>query len=180
MQVTVENCIFICIHALQKSIRKSIEKRYPDPTMDQLYEQTKEELQKFTVNDQFFECTSMKNHLGGHRWFFLCPKCKKQASKLFLPPKIHKNKEPLYLCKACHKLKNQSALMGQNNMYRRVTRPLKRMKEIEDKIGKGHLKQDKVQALLNEYENIEKQLKECPEYRLYTFKKKHNLMPDVH
>ena len=65
--------------------------------------------------------------------------------------------------------------MGQNNMYQKVTRPLKRLKEIEDKIAHGHLKTDKVQDLLNEYESLEKQLKESPEFRLYSFKKKHNI-----
>jgi hypothetical protein len=65
--------------------------------------------------------------------------------------------------------------MGQNQIYRKVTRPLKRLKEIEDKISHGHLKTDKVQALLNEYEMIEKHLKASPEFRLYSFKKVHNL-----
>lgn len=176
MQVTVEGCTSICIHALQKSIRKLIERDHPQPTIEELYDYTKEELLKFAVNGQTFQYASMKNYLGGYRWFFLCPKCTNQASKLFLPPEGSRNKEQKYLCKSCHKLKNQSALMGQNNMYRLVTRPLKRMKEIEDKISKGHLKQEKVQELINEYESIERQLKESPEYRLYSFKKKHGLV----
>ena len=175
MQVTVESCTCICIHSLQKSIRKSVDKVHPNSSIEEIYEYTKDELDQFTINGQTFEYSFLKNHLGGHRWFFLCPQCKRKSSKLFLPPK-GLAKEFLYLCKMCHKLKNQSALMGQNNMYRKVTRPLKRMKEIEDKIGKGHLKQETVQGLLNEYENLEKQLKESPEYRLYIFKKKHNLI----
>ena len=50
------------------------------------------------------------------------------------------------------------------------------MKEIENKISRGHLKGEKVQELLNEHEVLEKQLKDSPEFRLYTFKKKHNLI----
>jgi hypothetical protein len=174
MQTTVENCTSVCVNNLQKAIKKMIDRDYPEASQDETYSYMLNELKKFSVNNQYFEYTAQINYLGGHRWFFLCPNCKNRANKLFLPPPTAK-KEKKYLCKTCHKLKNQSALMGQNNMYRKVTRPLKRLKEIEDKIAGGHLKADKVQDLLNEYEILEKQLKESPEFRLYSFKKKHNI-----
>lgn len=173
--MTVESCTSICINPLQRSIKKLINRDYPEAAPDEIFNYTLRELQKFIVNEQSFEFEPLDNYLGGHRWFFKCPKCGKRASKLFLPPP-NCGREQKYFCKSCHKLKNQSALMGQNNMYRKVTRPLKRMKEIEDKIARGHLKSDKVQELLNEYDSLEKELKKSPEFRLYTFKKKHNLI----
>lgn len=173
--LTVETCTAICINALQKSIKKIITRDYPDATKEEAYEHTLEEMRKFSVNDQVFEYHAMENYLGGYRWFFICPKCKKKSSKLFLPPMGAKRREHKYLCKVCHRLKNQSAIMGANSMYRKVTRPLRRMKEIEDKISRGHLKGEKVRELLDEYEALEKQLKDSPEYRLYSFKKTHNL-----
>jgi hypothetical protein len=50
-----------------------------------------------------------------------------------------------------------------------------RLKEIEKKLDRGYLSQDKVEKLLDEYDAIEKELKSTPEYRLYIFKKQHNL-----
>lgn len=176
MQITVENCSSININSLQKTIKKLINRDYPDSTIEETHDHTLEELKKFTVNDQLFEYEALKNYLGGYRWFFLCPDCKKRASKLFLPPVGTLNRKQKYLCKACHRLKNQSALQGQNNIYRKVTKPLRRMKEIENKISRGHLKSEKVQELLDEHETLEKGLKASPEFRLYTFKQKHNLV----
>lgn len=175
MQVTVESCSSVCINPLQRSIKKILNRDYPESSIEENYHHTLDELQKFTVNDQYFEFEAIKNYLGGYRWFFKCPKCKKKASKLFLPP-VGCGREQKYLCKFCHKLKNQSAIMGQNNMYRKVTKPLRRMKEIEEKIAKGHLKSEKVQELLDEYDSLEGELKKSPEFRLYTFKKKHKLI----
>ncbi len=176
MQLTVEKCSSININSLQKTIKRLIKRDYPESTIEEVYEHSLQELRKFSVNDQMFNYEALKNHLGGHRWFFLCPKCGKRASKLFLPPESVGGRELQYLCKVCHKLKNQSALQGQNNMYRKVTKPLKRMREIQDKIKRGHLKGPKVVELLNEHDILEKGLKDSPEYRLFAFKKKHNMM----
>lgn len=176
MQLTVEKCSSININTLQKAIKKIIKRDYPQSTVEEVYNHTQEELNKFSVNDQVFNYDALKNHLGGHRWFFVCPKCGNRASKLFHPPDGTVGREKKYLCKSCHRLKNQSALQGQNNMYRKVTKPLKRMKEIQNKISRGHLKSEKVQELLNEHDLLEKALKESPEYRLYSFKKRHQMM----
>jgi len=176
MQLTVENCTSININNLQKTIKKTIKKDYMDPSTEETYQYVLKELEKFSVNGQVFKYSSKNSYLGGHRWFFLCPHCDKPSNKLFLPPESCTDRERLYLCKVCHRLKNQSALVGQNNMYKKVTRPIRKMKEIEEKIARGHLKAEKVQELLNEHEKMENELKNCPEYRLYVFKKKHNLM----
>lgn len=176
MRLTVENCSQVRINDLQKRVRKIIEKDWPDASIEESYDHTMEELKGFSVNGQTFEYESMRNHLGGHRWFFLCPKCNQRVNKLILPPEGIGGREKKYLCKTCHRIRNQSAVLGQNSMYQKVTRPLKRMKEIEDKIAVGHLTTDKVKELLDEYDALESQVKSEPDYRLYMFKKKHGLM----
>lgn len=173
MTMTVEKCSSINIFSLLKEVKKQVNRDYPDTVSEELLKIVQEELSKFTINGQQFEYIAIDNYLGGYRWFFACPKCKNKASKLFLPPLSGEQK---YLCKNCHKLKNQSALMGQNNIYKKVSRPLKRMKEIEDKIHRGHLKTDAIQKLLDEYDKLEKDLKGSPEFRLYSFKKKHDML----
>jgi len=176
MPVTVESCSHINISTLQKAIKKLVDKYYPESSQEEMHQHVMDELNKVEVNGQKFEFDSQPNYLGGFRWFFSCPKCNKRASKLFLPPITAKNREQRYLCKTCHKLKNQSAIMGQNKIYKKVTRPLKRMKEIEDRLTRGYMKGEKVQELLNEYETLENLMKASPEYRLFSFKKKHNLL----
>lgn len=176
MRLTVESCSLIQISDLQKKIRKIITREYPESTEEEVYKYTQEELAKFTVNGQTFEYFAQRNYLGGYRWFFVCPKCKNRVNKLVFPPEWAKGKEKKYLCKNCHCVKNQSVIMGQSTMYQKVTRPLKRMKEIEDKIAVGHLTMSKAQDLLNEYDKIEKELEAAPEYRLYMFKKKHSII----
>ena len=176
MQLTVEQCYSVCVNPLQKSIKETVEKNNPGCSKEEMRNLIYKELKDFSVNEQYFEYTSINNFLGGYRWFFVCPKCKNRATKLFLPPTEAKNREQRYLCKNCHKLKNQSAIQGQNSMYKKVTRPIKRMKEIEDKIARGHLRPEKIQKLLDEHERLERDLKASPEYRLFSFKKKHDLL----
>ena len=176
MRLTVESCSLIQISDLQKRIRKIITREYPESTEEEVYKHTKGELDKFAVNGQVFEYHAQRNYLGGYRWFFVCPKCKNRVNKLVLPPEWAKGKEKKYLCKNCHNVKNQSVVMGQSTMYQKVTKPLKRMKEIEDKIAVGHLSMDKVKILLDEYDGLERELQSSPEYRLYMFKKKHSII----
>jgi hypothetical protein len=174
MAIMVEFCSMISIGALQKTVRKMFKRDFPGSSEEEDYKNTEEELKKFTINDQVFNYTAIKNKLGGYRWFFFCPKCNNRVSKLFLPPK-DTSLESRYLCKSCHKLKNQSVVMGQSKIYKKVTKPLKRMKEIEKKLERGYLSNPKIQILLDEYDKLEKNLKNTPEYRLYTFRKKHEI-----
>jgi len=176
MQITVEACTQIQISDLQKKIRKIIYREYPESSEEEVYNYTLEELKKFSTNGQTFEYSAQRNYLGGYRWFFICPKCKTKVNKLILPPEGTK-KDHQYQCKTCHGIKNQSVVMGQSSMYQKVTKPLKRLKEIEDKIAVGHLTMDKAKELMDEYDALENQLKSSPEYRLYVFKKKHGLIP---
>lgn len=171
MKLVVENCSCITISSLQKAIRKMIDRDHPDSDEQEIFDFTKTELEKFSVNDQKFNYSYMKNKLGGYRWFFLCPKCGNRAMKLFLPPEGSQI-ELLYLCKECHGLQNRSAVMAKNNLYKKVLRPLKRLKQIEAMLEKGYLTGEKTQALLDEYDALENKMKETPEYRLYMFKQK--------
>lgn len=174
MKLVLENCSVINCSHLQRAARKIIDRDYPESNIEELYKYTYAELQKFSANGQTFEYTAVKNYLGGHRWFFFCPKCKSRVSKLFLPPETS-GLEHSYQCKSCLGLKNQSAVMGQNKLYKKVTRPLRRMQEIRTKLERGHLTSKKIQELLDEYEKLEQEVKSCPEYRLYAFKKKQGI-----
>jgi len=177
MRLTAEACSQINITDLQKKVRKVITRDYPESTEEEIYSHMANELKKFVVNGQAFEYSSQRTYLGGYRWYFICPKCKKRSNKLLLPPETLKDHEQLYQCKICHGIRNRSTSIGQSTLYQTVTKPLRRMKQIEDKIAIGHLTMDKVQDLLDEYETIEKGLKTSPEYRLYMFKRKHNMLP---
>ena len=170
-----EQCSVISISALQKAVRGLIRKDYPDATEDETFNFTESEFKKFTVNDQFFDYTFQKNQLGGYRWFFVCGKCGGRALKLFLPPEAFKDYEHKYFCKKCHKLLNESVLKAGSGLYRKVIRPLRRLREIEAKLEKGHLQEKKVEELLNEYDLLEQGMKDCPEYRLYAFRKKRGM-----
>lgn len=175
MKLVAEQCTIISVSALQKEIRRLIDRDNPDSTEDEIFSFTENELKKFRINDQFFQYTYTKNHLGGYRWFFMCEKCNNRALKLFLPPEALKNYEHKYYCKDCHKLLNESVMKANNSMYQKVIRPLRQLKEIEKRIEKGHLTNKKIDELLNEYDEIEQELKTRPEYRYYTFKKKRGL-----
>lgn len=174
MRLTLENCACLYVGTLQKTFKKKALKDNPDLQEEELYNDVQADLDEFTVNGQTFQYTSIRNRLGGHRWFFLCPKCTRRVSKLFLPPKGN-SLEQKYLCKNCHGLKNQSAVMGQNRIYRQVTKPLKRMRQIEKKLENGYLGSEQIKTLLDEYEAIENTMKNTPEYRLYVFKRTRNL-----
>jgi hypothetical protein len=60
-------------------------------------------------------------------------------------------------------------------MYTKVFRPLRKLQEIESKLEKGYLQPSKVEALLNEYDAIEAEMKKSVEYRLYSFRKRGEL-----
>lgn len=130
-------------------------------------------LKKFSINEQMFEYDSRKNHLGGFRWYVLCPRCKAPNLKLYLPNR-YKNKDQLYLCKKCHGLKNSSSLSGATNKYKKVTKPLKRLENIKKILMGKNISPDKAHPLLEEYERIERELQASPIYKLYKFQEEHN------
>jgi len=175
MKLVIEQCSVISISTLQKKLRKSIDLNNSESTEEEIFKFTEEELDKFKVNGQSFQYTNIKNHLGGYRWFFICEKCKNRVQKLFLPPQAFAEYDHKYLCKDCHKLYNESVMKANNSTYKKVIRPLKRLREIEEKIQKGHLTEKKIEELLNEYDAIEQEMKNCIEYRQYIFKKKRGM-----
>ena len=130
-RIPVEECTYIYIGTLQKSINRLIKRDHPNIPFEEKYKRVEEELKKFSVDDQTFEYTSINNYYGGYRWFFLCPRCKARSSKLFLPPSDRLDAEQRYLCKNCHKLVNECCVKHSNKMYSKVLKPLKRLKEIE-------------------------------------------------
>jgi hypothetical protein len=132
-------------------------------------------LKKFSINEQMFEYDSRKNHLGGFRWYVLCPRCKAPNLKLYLPNR-YKNKEQLYLCKKCHGLKNSSSLSGATNKYKKVIKPLKRLEAIKTLLLNKNISPDKAHPLLAEYERIERELQASAEYRLFKFQEEHSGM----
>jgi len=172
MAVLVESCKSLYIGELQKTLKNLIKRDNPEATTEEIHAFTQEKLNNLSINDQTFEFVSQPNCLGGYFWFFICSKCKKRTTKLFLPPMGSKNREYKYYCKACHRLKNQSSL---NSSAAKLVRPLKEMKEIEDRLVRGHLTPEKVKELLDHYEALETELKGLPEYRLFSFKKKHGM-----
>jgi hypothetical protein len=173
--VCVEHCSSIACNTLQTNIRKLINQNYPDSSEEEILDLTNEELKKFQINDQTFEFMHVKNQLGGYRWFFLCGKCKRKVNKLFLPPKEAFGFERKYFCKKCHKLRNESVIKANNKLYRSVLKPLKKLRDIEKKLEVGHLRDEKVKELLDEYDLLEKEMRASPEYRLYVFKKKRGM-----
>jgi hypothetical protein len=170
----VEQCTCLNVSNLQGTIRKIANREDEEMSEQELFDFTKSELEKFTIDGNHFKFDHMKNVLGGYRWFFLCDKCGKRSVKLFLPPE-NCGLEHRYLCKECHKLKNESVVKANNTLYKKVIRPLKRLREIEAKLERGHLTAEKTDELMNEYDAIEKEMKSTREYRLYAFKKKRGM-----
>jgi hypothetical protein len=175
MKLVAEQCSIISISALQKEIRRIINRDDSLASEEEILKYTEQELKKFNINGQFFQYTYIKNSLGGYRWFFQCEKCEGRVSKVFLPPEAYREYEHKYYCKRCHGLLNESVMKANNNLYRKVIRPLRRLREIELKLEKGHLTSQKVEEFLNEYDRIEQNIKSCPEYRHYAFKKKRGM-----
>jgi hypothetical protein len=64
---------------------------------------------------------------------------------------------------------------GHDKVYLNVLRPLKRLRQIESRLEKGYLTKDLTTKLLDEYDEIDSKMKECVEYRLYSFKKKRGI-----
>lgn len=175
MKLVAEQCTIITISSLQREIRKLINREDPTANEEEIFNHTQAELNKFRINNQTFQYTFIKNKLGGYRWFFLCEKCQGRVLKLFLPPEAFTSYDHKYYCKECHNLLNESVMKANNSLYQKVIRPLRRLKEIEQKLEKGHLTGQKVEELLNEYDKIEIELKSRPEYRHYAFKKKRGM-----
>jgi len=169
--IATESAVSFNFSKLVKKIKNHIKKVLPKASPEEVSEKIGENLKIFTINNQYFEYSNIPNELGGVRWFVLCPRCKKNSLKLFLPKVI--DRDQLYLCKACHKLKPYSMLLGNRKKYKEITRPLKRLEYIKKKLLKKNLSIDEAENLMEEYEEIEKKLGNSKEYRLWKFKREH-------
>lgn len=163
---------------LSTRVKEEIKKKYPDIDEEDLRKRMLQSLKKFTINDQTFEYVYYPNHLGGYRWYVLCPKCRTRCLKLYLPSK-YPEREQQYYCKECHRLKNSSSLLGATKKYQKVVRPLKRLDAIKAKLLKRGTTPERAKKLLEEYDRIERELKASPEYKLWEFRRKHGLVRGI-
>jgi len=129
-------------------------------------------LEAYEVNGQRFKYSTVPNRLGGVRWYVRCPKCDSRTMKLFLPTR-YPDREQRYLCAKCHRLQQTSLVKGKSKKYKTIIRPLKRMQKLKDMLMNTHLTPDEAKPLIDEYENLSKNLKNTPEYRLWKFKMEH-------
>jgi len=111
-------------------------------------------LTEMLIDDQKLTFSFKKNHLGGYRWFAMCPKCNTKAVKLFKPDRMP-DKEQKYLCAKCHGLKSPSALYGDAKKYHEVIRPLKRMSRIVEVLRTSRkLSEEETRKLMTEHEEL--------------------------
>jgi hypothetical protein len=171
-----EQCSIIEISALYRASCKIIREKYPDIQQQEEFRSYLEnEFNNFSINGQTFTFTSSGNVFGGIRWYFICEKCHRRVHKLFLPPEAYRNYVHRYRCRKCHDLRNLSVVKGHDKIYVNVIRPLKRLRQIESRLERGYLTSENTARLLNEYDTLEKKMKDCPEYRLYSFKRKRGI-----
>ena len=166
--VSVESTTCFSFFNLAKKIKRDLRLKFPDLDDDEFDKKMHESLKTFKLNNQEFEYHSIKNHLGGARWFVKCPKCGSDCLKLFLPSK-HKDREQKYYCKKCHKLKNISLLLGASKRYKEVVKPLRKLEKIKSQVLSKKMTPERAAPLLDEYERIERELKISPAYRLWKF-----------
>lgn len=167
--LTPEQMIDLCPTILPSQIKN----RDIEINEELIHAMIQRSLKKFNLNGQTFEYFCRKNYLGGYRWYVKCPECKKPCLKLFLPNK-YKDKKQTYLCKKCHGMKNSSSLLGATNRYKKVIKPLKRLEAIKAVLLKRKISSDSAKKLLLEYEQIERELNACPEYKLWIFQREHS------
>jgi hypothetical protein len=139
-----------------------------------------EELQNFTLNNQTFEYTYTPTNYNGIRWFVRCPKCGVPYSKLFLPDKF-KDREQRYLCRKCHNIVYISIMIGCTKLYKTVIKPLIKLERLKNKLKKmenrkrtnRNMWSKKYFAMQEEFNRLEKEINESPDYRLWKFSKEY-------
>lgn len=168
----VEMCVCFNFNVLFKNLKKDIEKNFSTLTLEERIEKSKQILSNFSLNGQKFKFVHLAVHAGGYRWLVVCPKCGKNKYKLYLP-KNYPDREQIYLCQNCHGLRTLSQMNGKSPKYRTIIRPLKRMRDIKEKLLNKKLSPEDAESLLEEYEKLEKSLKNSPGYRLWRFNVEH-------
>lgn len=69
---------------------------------------------------------------GGVRYWFICPGqgCHRRVAKLYLPPGGR-----YFLCRHCYHLTYESRRQHRNPLYEQMTKPVKRMQRIRERLG---------------------------------------------
>lgn len=163
---SIETAHCLDMNRLVGAIKEGIGKNFPSdkaPDSEAMRKLIVGNLDKFTINTQKFEFTSIPNRLGGSRWMVMCPKCGKRVVKLYKPSE--EDKEPRYLCKDCHMLRPPSALYGPTRRYKEMIRPLRRMERIKEILTGNNLSEIKTRELLDEYDELDKTVKTSTFYR---------------
>ena len=160
---SIETANCLDMNRLIGAIKEGIAKASPSTDPEGVRTAITANLEKFSVNEQKFEFTSIPNRLGGNSWMILCPKCSRRVIKLYLP--TADGKEQKYQCKECHMLRPPSALYGPTRRYREMVRPLRRMERIKEILNGSSLSEIKTRELLDEYEGLEKDVRASTFYR---------------
>lgn len=165
---SVDNASCFSFLDLLNRVKADLKKKYPNLESKPFYEIMEKEIRSFTLNGQSFDYHIRPNHLGGYRWYVLCPKCGKPCYKLYLP-NLDKNREQKYYCKFCHKLKNMCMLLGGTIKYKNVIKPLRTLEKLKKDLLSPNMTPEKSKPLLEEYERIKRELENSPDYKLWRF-----------
>jgi hypothetical protein len=171
--VSVESTTSLDFVNLVRKVKRDIRTKFPDDSEEQYNKRIYDSLKTLKINEQTFEYESEHIHLGGVRWYVLCPQCGKRCLKLYLPNKFP-GKVQKFLCVACHGLKHASLLVGSTAKYKEVIKPLKRLEKLRGMLLKSNMTSEKALPYLEEYEKIEKNLSNSPAYKLWKFKLEHD------
>ena len=172
MNSSIDTAVALEFNKIVKKVKKEIKAKFPSDTLDDLEKKVGLALQKLKINNQTFDYYKFNPHLGGTRWFILCPKCKRKNLRLYIPR--DKNKEQKYLCYKCHELIHTSLQLGSTAKYREVVKPLRRLEKIRRMLLKGSTSPSKAQPFIEEYERLEKTLSTSPAYKLWKFRLEHS------
>jgi len=165
-----ETCVCLNFINLLRNVRSEVQSRVDRGKEPEFYrEEILRGLMAYEINGQQFTFSTIPNELGGVRWFIHCPKCNGRTMKLYLPTR-YPDREQKYLCSKCHRLMQTSLLRGKSKNYKTIIRPLKRMQKLKDILMNGRHTPEQAQPLLEEYEKLQNDLKNTPEYRLWKFK----------
>ena len=168
-----ETCVCFNFTNLLRNVRSEVQTRIDRGKEAERYrEEIHSGLRAYEINNQQFTFSTIPNKLGGVRWFVHCPKCNCRTMRLYLPTKFP-DREQQYLCSRCHHLMQTSLLKGKSKNYKTIIRPLKRMQKLKDILMNGRHTPAQAHPILEEYERLEKDLKDTPEYRLWKFKVEH-------
>jgi hypothetical protein len=163
---SVESAHCLDVNRLVKKIKAAVKDSYhknskgEELTAKEVSEAVEHNLSVFTLEDQVFEFFNIPNKLGGFRWLAKCNKCGSHVLKMYKPEGATQ-----YLCKDCHSLRSPSALYGPTRRYKEVVRPMRRMERIKEILAASNLSEPKTKELLDEYDKLEKSLKDSTFFR---------------